>query len=145
MYVVFSFVGLKGEVNFFLRKFIKVFYFRSAFIIVIFKRDFLEVSVLGKCFQLLGIKFIISLYLLWLELGKSSFSSNSVEEIRPGCRNIHWFLITVNLSEIFLGRMQQKHGLSELKYSLLCRFKNIGWSRILLLQTHGKRSCYWWM
>ena len=52
---------------------------------------------------------MISLYigiLLWLPVGKPSFSSNVVEEIRPGCRNLKRSLIVVNLSEIFLVGMQ---------------------------------------
>ena len=39
----------------------------------------------------------------------------------------------VNLSEIFLGGMQQKYGLSELKSSLVCGFKNMGWSRMFFI------------
>ena len=42
---------------------------------------------------------------LWLAVGKPSFSSNAVE-IRPGCRNLQWFLIMVNLPETFFGGMQ---------------------------------------
>ena len=36
----------------------------------------------------------------------------------------------VNKSGLFLGRMKRKYGLSELKSSLVCRFKKMGWSRI---------------
>ena len=49
---------------------------------------FLEVSILSKCFQSLGIKFIISLYvILWLTEEKPNFLSNIVEKIRPDFRN----------------------------------------------------------
>ena len=40
----------------------------------------------------------------------------------------------LNLSEIFLGGMQQKYGLSDLKSSLVCGFKNISWSRISYIE-----------
>ena len=40
--------------------------------------------------------------LLWLAVGKPSFSSNYAEEIRPGCRNLQRPLIMVNLSETLL-------------------------------------------
>ena len=36
----------------------------------------------------------------------------------------------INFSEIFLGGIQYKYGLSELKLSLMRGFKNTGWSRI---------------
>ena len=39
-------------------------------------------------------------------MGKPSFSSNVVEEIRLSCRNLQRSLIMVNLSKIFLGGMQ---------------------------------------
>ena len=41
-----------------------------------------------------------------MTVGKPSFSSNVVEEIRPGCRNLKRSLIMLNLSEIFLGCME---------------------------------------
>ena len=76
-----------------------------------------------KCFQS---ESIISFYiLLWLAVGKPSFSSNVVEEIRSGCRSLQRSLIMVNLSEIFLGGMQKKHGLSKVKAILVCGFKNM--------------------
>ena len=41
-----------------------------------------------------------SLYIiLWLAVGKPSFTSNVEEEIRPGCRNLQISLIVVNLSK----------------------------------------------
>ena len=52
-----------------------------------FERDFLEFPVRSKCFQSLRIKSTISLYiLLLLAVGKPNFSSNLVEETRPGCQ-----------------------------------------------------------
>ena len=46
--------------------------------------------------------------LLWLAVGKPSFSSNVLEENRPGCRNVQRYLclVMVILSEMFLGGMQ---------------------------------------
>ena len=44
--------------------------------------------------------------------------------------NLQRSLIMVNLSEIFLDGMQQIYELSELESSLVCWFKNMGWSRI---------------
>ena len=50
---------------------------------------------------------IIGIYvLLWFAVGKLSFSSNVVEDIRLGCRNLQRLPFMVNLSEIFLGKMQ---------------------------------------
>ena len=50
---------------------------------------------------------VIVLYLiLCLAFGKPSFSSNVVEEKRPGCRNLQRPLIMVNLSEKLLGEKQ---------------------------------------
>ena len=42
-FVVFSTIKLKAEVNFFVRKFLEVFYFPSDFIVVAEKSDFWEV------------------------------------------------------------------------------------------------------
>ena len=42
-FVVFSTIKLKTEVNFFIRKFLEVFYFPSDFIVVAEKSDFWEV------------------------------------------------------------------------------------------------------
>ena len=36
----------------------------------------------------------------------------------------------VNLSEVYLAEIQYKCGLSELKYSLVCGLKKMGWSSI---------------
>ena len=66
----------------------------------------------------------------WLTVGKPSFSSNVVEEIRPGCRNLQRSLIVVNLSGIFVAGIQYKCGLSELKFGLVCGFKKMVSSRI---------------
>ena len=44
--------------------------------------------------------------ILWLVIGKPTSSSNVVEDIRPGCRNLNWSRIMVNLPEILLGGMQ---------------------------------------
>ena len=44
--------------------------------------------------------------------------------------NLQRSLIMVNLSEIFLDGMQQIYEFSELESSLVCWFKNMGWSRI---------------
>ena len=41
-FVVFHTIRLKGEVNFFTIEFSEVFYFRSAFIVVIVNRKFLK-------------------------------------------------------------------------------------------------------
>ena len=49
---------------------------------------------------------------------KLSFSSDIVEEIRSGCRNLQRSLIVM------------QYGLSELKSSLVCRFKNMSFSKI---------------
>ena len=58
---------------------------------------------------------MIDLYiLLWLTLGRFSFSPKVAEEISPGCRNLQMSLIVENLSEMFWGDKQQKYGLSEL-------------------------------
>ena len=62
-----------------------------------------------------------------MAVGKPSFSSNGVDEIRPGWGKLQRFLVMVNLSEIFLSGMQKKCGLSELKSSLECELKNMGW------------------
>ena len=43
--------------------------------------------------------------MLWLAVERFSFSSNDVEEMNPGCKNLQMSLIVVNLSEIFLGGM----------------------------------------
>ena len=78
----------------------------------------------------MGIKSIVNLYIiLWLAVEKPSFSLNIKQETRPGCKNQQISLIMVNLSEILLGGMQQKYGLSELKYGLMSWFKNVGFSR----------------
>ena len=62
-FVLFNTIRLKGGVNFFITEFLEVFYFPSAFIFIIEKiwKDFLRISVLNKCFQLLTINSIISL------------------------------------------------------------------------------------
>ena len=39
-------------------------------------------------------------------VGNPSFSSDVLEEIRPGCRNLKRSLIMIDLSEIFPGGMQ---------------------------------------
>ena len=55
----------------------------------------------------MGIESKISLYILsWLAIGKPTFSSDVVEEIRLGFRNLKRSLMMVNLSEIFLCGMQ---------------------------------------
>ena len=100
-FIVLSTVRLKDQRNLFIRDFLEVFYFK------VIKRDFWEVFLPSKCFQLLGIKSKISLcIILWLALGKPSFLANIVVEIRPGCRHLQRSLIMVNLSEILLGGMQ---------------------------------------
>ena len=92
---VFSSTRLKCEVNLFVRDFSDVFYLASLLHLFsqkkVFKRDFWEASVLNKCFQLLGIKFKVSLYigiLLWVPEGNPGFSSNVLEEKRPCCRKL---------------------------------------------------------
>ena len=62
-------------------------------------------------FKSLGIKFVMSLYILsWLTLERFSlFSKNT--EIRSGKRNLQSSLIKVNLSEIFLRGTQLKNRL----------------------------------
>ena len=57
-----------------------------------------EISVLGKCFQSLGIKSTINLYiyiyiLLWLTV-VYRFSPNVTEEIKHGCKDLKWSLIS---------------------------------------------------
>ena len=65
----------------------------------------------------MGNKWIISLYILLRSaVEKPSFSSNIVEEIRPGYRNLQIFLSMV--------RKQQKRRSSELKSSLVYTLKN---------------------
>ena len=85
----------------------------------------------SNCIQSFGINSTIDLHiLLWLALGSLSFSSNDIEEMNPGFRNLQTSLIVVKLCEILLGVMQQKYGLWKLKSSLVCGFRNRGWSRI---------------
>ena len=74
-------------------------------------------TFLRNCFQSLGIKSTINLYiLLWLAVVKSSFLPNVAEEIRHGCKHLQ----TSHLSEIFLGG-----GCYEKQvFSLYCGFKN---------------------
>ena len=85
-FVVFITNRLKDEITFFIGEFLEVFYFPGIFTSVI--KHFWEGSILSKCFQSLGVKFIISLFVIsWLTEEKSKFLSNIVEEIRPGFRN----------------------------------------------------------
>ena len=79
-----------------------------------------------------------------MAVGKSSFLRNVIEEIRPGCRNLQRSLIMVNSSELFLVGCYRNTGYqtSELKSSLVCWFKNMGWSRISFINM-GQGSCYW--
>ena len=90
--------------HFFIRKFWKSYSdFISDFIVV--AERFLRTFVC-KCFQSLGIEPSVILYIYYMvDKGKSSFLQNIVEEIRPGCRNLQRSQIMVNLSEIFLGWM----------------------------------------
>ena len=46
------------------------------------------------------------MYSLWFKLGKPSFLSNVVEEIRPSCISLQRSLFMINLFEIFLGGVQ---------------------------------------
>ena len=71
----------------------------------------------------MGIKSIINLYfLLWLAVGKASFSSNSVEEIRPGFRNIQKFLIMEHFSEMRVIRAKFQFSVWVYKYGLVKNF-----------------------
>ena len=66
-FAIFSTIRLKGEVNFFIREFLKVFYFyfSSDFIVVAehFWKGFLR-SFSSECFQSLGIEPMISSYIV---------------------------------------------------------------------------------
>ena len=48
-------------------------------------------------------------------MGKPSFSSNVVEQIRLSCRNLQRSPIMVNLSKIFLSGMQLEIGVNRPK------------------------------
>ena len=85
-------------------------------------------------FPVFSNKSVVILYiLLWMTVEKPSFLQNVAEEIRPGCRNLQKSVIMVNFSEILLGGIQYKKGLSELKSSLMCRFKDMGWCREVII------------
>ena len=49
---------------------------------------------------------IIVYLILLLEVGRPSFPSNVVEEIKPDCTSLQSLLIMINLSEVFPVGMQ---------------------------------------
>ena len=75
------------------------------------------------------------MYLLWLAVGKSSYSQNIGEEIKPGCRNLQRSQIMVNLKYSWTGWY--------LNSSLVCRLKDMGWTSISPVEIR-EGNCYWW-
>ena len=77
---------MKDEINLFIRELFEDFSFPTVFIVAIgnFLKRLWEVSVLFRCLKILGIKLVIFLYiLLWLAVGKPSFWSNFIGDIKP--------------------------------------------------------------
>ena len=80
---------------------------------------------------------------LWLAVEKFSFLRNVVEESRPCCGNLEvpnnskfiWNIPGWNAIKIQVQA-------SDLKSSLVCWFKSMGWSRIFLIDM-GQGSRYW--